>query len=298
MDDERAQREATRGVSRSQEWGKFATCLFSDSQVANLRHDSVSMPEFLLIDISNSFTKIASSSRWRLGAGHRIATPELKAAGIGEILEKRDATNIVVSSVVPAKSHEIKKAAGKRKLIWLTARSRLNVRIDYPRPRTIGADRLANAVAVTALYGTPAIVIDFGTAVTFDIVSEDAAYIGGVIAPGLEAMTNFLYQRTALLPRISLREPPSAIGKTTRDAMLAGAVFGYRGLVQEILRKIIAERFPRSRVHIVATGGYADLVARKVPRVKAVQPNLTLEGLRIVGCLNSGSQQSQPLRSA
>ena len=245
--------------------------------------------DFLLIDVSNSFTKIAWSSRQRLGSVRRIATPDLRVARIREVLEKHDAQNIVVSSVVPAKNREIKKAAGNRRVIWLTARSQLNVRINYPRPQTIGADRLANAVAVTALYGAPAIVIDFGTAVTFDIVSADAAYIGGVIAPGLEAMTNFLYQHTALLPRISLREPPSAIGKTTRDAMLVGAVFGYRGLVQEILRQIIAEKFAGKRVHIVATGGYADLVAKKLPQVKAVHQNLTLEGLRIVGCLNSRS---------
>jgi type III pantothenate kinase len=245
------------------------------------------MPEFLLIDVSNSFTKIASSSRRRLGAVQRIATPDLNAARVREVFKKHDAQRIVISSVVPAKSCQIKKAAGKHTLIWLNARSQLNVRIDYPLPRTIGADRLANAVAVTALYGTPAIVIDFGTAVTFDIVSADAAYIGGVIAPGLEAMTNFLYQRTALLPRISLREPPSAVGKTTRDAMLAGAVFGYRGLVQEILRRIAAEKFPRKRVNVVATGGYAKLVAEKLPQVKAVHENLTLEGLRIVGCLNA-----------
>ena len=246
--------------------------------------------DFLLIDVSNSFTKIAWSSRRQLRVVHRFATSDLRGALVREILKKHDARNIVVSSVVPARNREIKKAAGNRRVIWLTARSQLNVRINYPRPQTIGADRLANAVAVTALFGTPAIVIDFGTAVTFDIVSADAAYIGGVIAPGLEAMTNFLYQRTALLPRISLREPPSAIGKTTRDAMLAGAVFGYRGLVQEILRQIIAEKFPGKRVHIVATGGYADLVAKKVAQVKAIHQNLTLEGLRIVGCLNSITQ--------
>lgn len=243
--------------------------------------------DFLLIDVSNSFTKIGWSSRQRLGAVRRIATPDLSVARIRELLKEHDAQNIIVSSVVPARNREIKKAAGKRRLIWLTPKSQLNVRIDYPRPRTIGADRLANAVAVTALYGTPAIVIDFGTAVTFDIVSEDAAYIGGVIAPGLEAMTNFLYQRTALLPRISLREPASAVGRTTRDAMLAGAVFGYRGLVQEILWRIIAEQFRRKRLHIIATGGYADLVAKEIPLVNAVHQNLTLEGLRIVGSLNS-----------
>jgi type III pantothenate kinase len=254
-----------------------------------VREGSKSNADFLLIDVSNSFTKVAFASRQRLGAVRRIATPALNARRIWEILDERDVEKIIVSSVVPAKSREIKRAAGKRETIWLTAKSRLNVQIDYPQPRTIGADRLANAVAVTELYGTPAVVIDFGTAVTFDIVSADAAYIGGVIAPGLEAMTSFLYQRTALLPRISLREPPSAIGKTTRDAMRAGAVFGYRGLVREILRRIIAEKFARKRVHVVATGGYAELVAEKMPEVNCVHENLTLEGLRIVGCLNAAT---------
>jgi type III pantothenate kinase len=242
--------------------------------------------DFLLIDVSNSFAKIASASRRKLGAVRRVPTPHLNASLIRKLLQNRRAKTIVISSVVPAKSREIRSAAGKHRVIWLTHRSRMNVRIDYPEPRTIGADRLANAVAVTELCGTPAIVIDFGTAVTFDIVSEDAAYIGGVIAPGLEAMTNFLYQRTALLPRISLREPRSAIGKTTRDAMMAGAVFGYRGLVAEILRRIITEKFSGKRVHVVATGGYAKLVAEKLPQVRAVHENLTLEGLRIVGRLN------------
>ncbi len=242
--------------------------------------------DFLLIDVSNSFTKLAFASRARVGRAQKLATSELAADAIGRILRRRDARAVVVSSVVPKKDHEISRAAGKREVIWLTAKSRLNVRIEYPQPRTIGADRLANAVAVTELYGAPAIVIDFGTAVTFDIVSAEAAYIGGVIAPGLESMTKFLYQRTALLPRISLREPRSAIGKTTRDAMLAGAVFGYRGLVREILQRIIAEKFYRKRIHVVATGGYAGLVAKKMPEVRAVHENLTLEGLRIAGCLN------------
>jgi type III pantothenate kinase len=130
-------------------------------------------------------------------------------------------------------------------------------------------------------------VVDFGTAVTFDIVSQQRAYIGGVIAPGLEAMTNFLYQRTALLPKLSLKEPRSAVGKSTIQAMLSGAVFGYRGLVREILSEIRAEQFSRKKVHVVATGGYAGLIARGVPEIGVVHPNLTLEGLRIVANLNS-----------
>src|SRR5207249_11804718 len=129
---------------------------------------------------------------------------------------------VVVSSVVPAKNSAILKAAGKRKVLWVDWKLKLGVDIDYPKPQSIGADRLANAAAVTALYGCPAIVVDFGTAVTFDIVSENRAYVGGVIAPGLEAMTNFLYKRTALLPKLSLKEPRNAIGKSTITARCSG----------------------------------------------------------------------------
>ena len=242
--------------------------------------------DFLLVDVSNSFTKLAFASRARVGRAMRISTAELSTRRLDQILRKGGARTIVVCSVVPKKNRKIEQAAGNRRIIWLTPKVRLNVRIDYPNPRSIGPDRLANAVAVTELYGSPAIVIDFGTAVTFDIVSADRGYIGGVIAPGLEAMTNFLYDRTALLPRISLREPRRAVGKSTYEAMLAGAIFGYRGLVREILARIVREQFPKTRLHVVATGGYAKLIARQLAEVEAVHQNLTLEGLRLVGCMN------------
>ena len=193
---------------------------------------------------------------------------------------------LVVCSVVPKKNRVIEQVAGKTKVLWLTPRLKLGVGIDYPKPQTIGADRLANAAAVCALYSFPAIVVDFGTAVTFDIVSDRGTYIGGVIAPGLEAMTNFLYQRTALLPKLSLKEPPRTVGRSTIQAMLSGAVFGYRGLVREILARIRAEQFPGKKVHIVATGGYAQLIARELPEIDAVHPHLTLEGLRVITNLN------------
>src|SRR5206468_12721438 len=131
------------------------------------------------------------------------------------------------------------------------------VGVDNPKPQSIGTDRLANAAAAAELYGFPAVVVDFGTAVTFDIVSERRTYVGGVIAPRLEAMTNFLYQRTALLPKISLKEPRRAVGKSTIGAMLSGAVFGYLGLVREILARIKAEQFSHKKVCVIATGGYA-----------------------------------------
>ncbi|MDQ6939897.1 MAG: type III pantothenate kinase [Verrucomicrobiota bacterium] len=242
--------------------------------------------DYLLIDISNSFTKFASSTRKRVGRPSQIPTPRLTESGLRKIFSACDVGTIVVSSVVPTQNALVRRAAGRTPVFFLSAKSRLGVGVKYPKPETIGADRLANAAAVAKLYGTPAVVVDFGTAVTFDVVSENSDYVGGVIAPGLESMTNFLYQRTALLPKLILREPRAAIGKTTRDAMMAGAIYGYRGLVREILRAICVEFPTRKKVRVVATGGYAQLIARRMPEIEAVHPGLTLEGLRIIANLN------------
>jgi type III pantothenate kinase len=207
---------------------------------------------------------------------------------IAEFLKRRPVTKLVVSSVVPAKNSAISKAAhNKAQVLWLDWKLKLGVAIDYPKPQSIGADRLANAAAVAELYRWPVIVVDFGTAATFDVVSGERSYIGGVIAPGLEAMTNFLYQRTVLLPRLSLKEPHRAVGKSTVEAMRSGAIFGYRGLVREILARIKVEQFSRRRVVTVATGGYARLIASQLPEIAVIHPHLTLEGLRIVGNLNN-----------
>ena len=243
--------------------------------------------DYLLIDVSNSYAKFAFASKRRVSAPARIATNKLSSSVVAGFLAQRNVRKVVVSSVVPAKNSAISRAVGKKaKVIWLDWKLKLGVGIDYPKPRTIGADRLANAVAVAELYGFPAIVVDFGTAVTFDIVSERRTYAGGVIAPGLEAMTNFLYQRTALLPRLLSKEPRRAVGKSTIEAIRVGAVFGYRGLVREILGRIRAEQFPRKKVYVVATGGYAGLIAGRLPEIGVIRPHLTLEGLRIVANLN------------
>src|SRR5438874_1615543 len=248
--------------------------------------------DYLLIDVSNSFVKLAFATTEKIGIPTRLATSKLTATALRRILRGRKVGTVVVSSVVPRRNEAIRAAARSTRVLFLNPKLDLGVGIDYPRPRSIGADRLANAAAVAQLYGSPAIVVDFGTAVTFDVVSARGDYVGGVIAPGLEVMTNYLYQRTALLPKLTLREPPRAIGKTTRDAMMSGAVFGYRGLVREILARLTAENFPEKKPHLVATGGYAELIARKLPEIEAVQPNLTLEGLRIVANRNSRPERS------
>ncbi len=243
--------------------------------------------DYLLVDISNSYTKFAFASAARISSPVRIATDKVSSSLFTRFLTRQKVRRVVVSSVVPGKNSTVSNAAGKIGVLWLNSTLNLGVGIDYPKPKSIGADRLANAAAVTALYGCPAIVVDFGTAVTFDIVSDRCNYIGGVIAPGLEAMTNFLYQRTALLPKLSLKEPRRAIGRSTIDAMLSGAIFGYRGLVREIIARVRSEQFPRRKVHIVVTGGYARLIAAQLPEISAVRPHLTLEGLRVVANLNS-----------
>jgi type III pantothenate kinase len=245
--------------------------------------------DYLLIDVSNSFVKMAFADAERIQKPIRQPTASLTAVSLRRVLQKRRVRAIVVSSVVPAKDKAIVSAAAGIQILFLNPNLDLGVGIDYPAPRTIGGDRLANAAAVALLYGCPAIVVDFGTAVTFDVVSARGKYVGGVIAPGLEAMTNFLYQRTALLPKLSLREPVRAIGKTTREAMMSGAIYGYRGLVHEILVRIVAENFRRKKPRIVATGGYANLIAERLPEIDAVHPNLTLEGLRIVANRNISS---------
>jgi type III pantothenate kinase len=244
--------------------------------------------EFLLIDNSNSFTKFALSSRDRLGAVRRVRTPELDAAALRRVLRGWKFDRVVLCSVVPKKAALLRAELGsglRAPLHNVDHRSELGVGIDYPKPKTIGADRLANAAAAAAFYGAPCVVVDFGTAVTFDILSPEKTYIGGVIAPGLEAMTDYLHQRTAKLPKISLLEPPGPIGKSTRHAMLAGAVYGYRGLVRQILAEIRPAIGVR-KLRAVATGGYANLIACGVPEIATVHENLTLEGLRLIACLN------------
>lgn len=164
--------------------------------------------------------------------------------------------------------------------IQLSPDNLTGIGIDYPKPRKIGQDRLANSLAARHHFGAPVVVVDFGTAVTFDVVNRKGNYAGGVIAPGLAMMTEYLHERTALLPRIRIREPRSVVGRSTEQAMLTGAALGYRGMVREVIRAIKTE-LGVSRLYVIATGAYADFVAKGVREINAVQPRLTLEGLRL-----------------
>jgi type III pantothenate kinase len=236
--------------------------------------------EFLVVDVSNSFTKYAVSSGQKLGRVQTIPTKEITPSWLLALQRFRPEAFVYLSSVVPSCTVLFQKRFGAR-LRNLEGEGELGIKINYPHKSQIGADRLANAIAAQHYYGAPCVVLDFGTAVTFDVVDRAGAYTGGVIAPGLNVMTDYLHERTALLPKVKLREPRRAVGKSTEEAILSGAMIGYRGLIRAVLGAIYAELKKPDSWKVIATGGQAELVTKKMPEIAAVHPHLTLEGLRI-----------------
>ncbi|HZM03751.1 MAG TPA: type III pantothenate kinase [Candidatus Saccharimonadales bacterium] len=241
-----------------------------------------------LFDIGNTHTHIGVANSTRIVRHLDIPTRAFRNDGAGEraakFLARQPLHGAALCSVVPAITpHVVKFVEDRLKLstLQLTAVTVRGVGIDYPSPKTIGPDRLANAVAAQAHFGAPSVVVDFGTAVTFDVIDRKGNYIGGIIAPGLAVMTDYLHEKTALLPRIKIREVSAVVGKNTGQAMLIGAVHGYRGLIRELLAELKGVLRCR-HLPVVATGGYGKLIAAKLPEITAVEPLLTLEGLRLV----------------
>lgn len=240
---------------------------------------------YLFINNNNTRTKFALADRKKLLDHRAIKTSRVSAKSIAEAVEGWQYDLVVIASVVPRDIPVLVESQSGLPIIEVKHDIELGVAVDFSRPQSVGADRLANAAAVADLGGNqPVIVVDFGTAVTFDIVDQRPAYIGGVIAPGLDAMNNYLHHRTALLPKIDIRKPESAIGKSTEEAMLAGAFHGYRGLVIEIIKQIEAEL--EASAKIIATGGYAELISQDLPLINEVAPFLTMEGMRKIALLN------------
>jgi type III pantothenate kinase len=244
------------------------------------------MARWLLVDNSNTRTKFALGGPRQLEPWRgRLPTAELTPASLAGLLDDLAFDAALVASVVPATAALLDRQLSPRgPRHFLSAGSRLGIAVDFDDPSQVGADRLANAIGVEAAYGSPAIVIDFGTAVTFDVIAGGPAYCGGAIAPGLGAMTGYLARRTALLPRIELAEPQRAIGRTTEEAMRSGAVFGYRGMIRGILERLRAEI--EGTPVVVATGGDAPLIGASMPEIDHIDRDLTLEGLRLAARLN------------
>ena len=239
------------------------------------------------IDVGNTSTTLGL---YEDGAVSRIAhidggiraNPEA-CADLLRLVASEAVEGVSIASVVPGVN------AAWRRLVretlgcaprFVTHESPLGFALDYPHPERIGADRLADAAGGLARYGAPLIVVDFGTALNFEVIDRRPAYLGGVIAPGLPLMTRYLHEKTALLPEVSLGGETPEIGKSTEEAIALGARVGYRGIVRELLRHL--QRPFRGRAACVATGGYAEWVLRDAGMDIVLDPDLTLFGLGVI----------------
>lgn len=198
-------------------------------------------------------------------------------------IQVQDIEGVIISSVVPPLMHVLEELCEKylrRKPLVVGPGIKSGLNLRYENPREVGADRIVNAVAAIEQYGGPLVVVDFGTATTFDCIDAQGNYLGGAIVPGIGISTEALYQRASKLPRIELEKPKKVIGRNTVNAMQAGIIFGYAGQVDGIVERIAGEMGVKPKV--VATGGLAELIASETRSIEEVNPRLTLEGLRII----------------
>jgi type III pantothenate kinase len=264
----------------------------------------------LALDIGNTnitvglFRAGALLGTRRAATNQRATTDEVELLLDGLLrldgIAMADVDAVAVASVVPALTAAVEAIAGRRDrplLIAAAGTVPLAVRVD--RPDDVGADRLVNALAAARLYGTPAVVVDFGTATTLDCVAADGAYVGGAIAPGLELGLEALAARTAKLPRIELRAPDRAIGRDTVSAMQSGTIFGYQALAAGLLARVRLELADANDVapadvRAILTGGLSAAPwARALDGIDAIDPDLTLKGLAILHAEVGGGE---PLR--
>ena len=198
---------------------------------------------------------------------------------------------VVVASVVPPLNSSLVQAIQRyfgREPMMVGPGIKTGLRIHYRDPKEVGADRIVATMAAYRKYGGPLIIIDFGTGTTYDVVSREGDYLGGAIAPGMGISVEALYDRAARLQRVELKAPSSAIGRSTAESMQAGIIFGYTAQVEGMVDRISKELGERPRV--IATGGYAGLIAAQTPVIELVDQRLMLEGLRLIYELNNERQ--------
>jgi type III pantothenate kinase len=250
-------------------------------------------PLLLTIDVGNTNTVFGVHAGEELRAHWRLTTRREQTADEYGVLvrnlfansgiDPREIAGVALASVVPPLTSVLVALArqylGHDPLVVDPA-VETGMPVLYEPPGDVGADRIVNGVAALALFGGPVIVVDFGTATTFDVVTREGEYLGGVICPGVGISADALFQRAARLPRVEVRNPGRVVGRSTVGSMQSGLYFGYCGMVEALLGRIRAEL--GERVRVVATGGLAETLARDIPSIEVVDPWLTLTGLRLI----------------
>lgn len=243
----------------------------------------------LVIDIGNTSTSIGYCRNGKV-TGVGTCTSHFKdAAAVIPLITARPVDRVVIASVVPpvkARWKKVLKGAGLPDPLFVSHALELGVPVDYPHPERIGADRLANAAAAAKFMGTPSVVCDFGTALTFDVLDGKRGYIGGIICPGLPLMFDYLAEKTALLPHVEPSRTKAVVGRNTTQAMQIGARLGYRGMVREILSALKCDLKAKT-LPVCCTGGYAGWIFKDWDVEAIIDPKLTLKGLGIIGELNA-----------
>lgn len=227
------------------------------------------------------------SQHWRIATRREQTSDELgilvRALFDQSGRATREVTDVILSTVVPPLlpiwERACAKLFGKPPLV-VGPGIKTGMPIRYENPREVGADRIVNAVAAVELVGAPVIAVDFGTATTFDCVSDRGEYLGGAIFPGIHVAMEALFDRASMLHRVEIARPRSVIGRTTTQSLQSGLLFGYAGMVDAMVERIRAELGAAARV--IATGGLAQLIASETASIERVEPFLTLEGLRLL----------------
>ncbi len=251
----------------------------------------------LTIDIGNTNLTLGlyeggeRGPNWRLATDHARMPDEYGLQFLGLLenahCELDQLAGIVLASVVPQLTARVVQACSeylKLEPLVVDTGVKTGIRIRYEDPKAVGADRVADAVAVMKLYGGPACVIDFGTATTLNAVTKEGDYLGGAITVGVYLAAEALYTRAAKLPRLDLQRPPSVIGRNTVHAMQSGLLFGHVSMVEGMVARFRSEL--GSEMKVVATGGLAKVVAKETDVIDVIAPWLTLDGLRIIWDLN------------
>lgn len=257
----------------------------------------------LAIDIGNTQTVIGLFEKEKMLASWRMVTPRYEtsdeiASSVFSFLKNSDfkpkeINRIVISCVVPRIIDEVMKMSRKyfnRDPLIISSKVKSDLVIKYDNPLEIGADRIANSVAAKEIYGYPLIVVDFGTATTFDILSPKGEYIGGVIAPGIDISSEALFNYAAKLSKVDINWPEMVVGNNTNDSVRSGILYGFLGQVDFIIDRIIEEQKSKGiefKPKVIATGGLGFLMDGKSKWIEVNDPDLTLKGLKILNDKNS-----------